>query len=403
MSLLEPSLSKDEESSSSSESHTLTINPKILSSKRVGDHFYQLVIESSSSGVEMAPDKVADARSPNMKPTAQVKPTEKPKIQRARKTFPSSSNSFKVPRHLGKETESDGGSKQIQQQIPPQVPILNTSPVVPYPLNDSIDKTLETSKLSLKRPLIRNENGDKPLLDPVQKKSLLNSMRHEYSSGHQSSTVIDLADSSSSDDKIQEKASKCISDYVGGPPTPAPTPNKEDLMSSSAEKDVEAAMAALHGEALEDDALIPNSSANIEIPVKENEATDVSASPKKKNRAVAKPSPKVNQKKPALASSQLSKAKGKTGPKPKSNRASRELDQLFVDEGALKIMRDMVQKGTNTRRSSIATTNQRSHNLRLASHPTPKAEKKVKDNNNREQSSQDDSMGDWKQVRLLFV
>ena len=450
MSYLNSCLSKDEESttSSSSESHTPVIkDPKILSSTRVGDHYYQLVVESSSCSEGMAPDKVLQGSSSttNMKPTAQVKPTEKPKVlQRARKTFPNAINSFKIPKILARDASnsgSDSDGKKLQQNVPiliPAGPIVNT--IRPNVSEKHAEKSFETTshehQLIIKRPTVRPENGEKSVLDPVQRKSLLNSMRQEYSASPQSSTIIDLTDASSTDGRTasvssKEKAKKSITDlqYIGGPPTPAPTPNKEEpIVNSTVDKDIEAAMAALHGEELEDEALMTSSPANVEIPVKENDISIATSSSSSFSSATQSPrSPRLaKNKKPAYASPSTSNAhqkkspsvtssptkaipksvaKGKLGLKPKS-RASRELDQLFIDEGAIKIMRDMVQKGTNTRRSSTlpATKQQRSPNRRPArTSTTPKAEKNVKNNNNQEQIPQDDSMDDWKQVGYISL
>lgn len=443
MSYLNSCLSKDEESttSSSSESQISIKDPKILSSTRVGDRYYQLVVESSSCGEEMAPEKVpqgsSSSSSNTTKPTAQVKPTEKPKLQqRARKTFPSASNSFKIPRILGKDASnsgSDSDGKKLQQDVPKLIltsPTVNTihSTVSEKLATKSSDASSHDHQLFLKRPAVRSENGEKSVLDPEQRKSLLNSMKQEYSASHQSTTVIDLTNVSSSDSvasvSSKDKAKKSIQDlqYIGGPPTPAPTPNKEELlMSSTVDKDIEAAMAALHGEELEEETNLISNPANVEIPIKENETSIASSSSssfsslvksprleKKRKQAVTYASPSkldVDKKKPQSTTGSPAKtvpkslAKGKTA-KPKS-RASRELDQLFIDEGAIKIMRDMVQKGANTRRSTTlpAAKQLRSPNRHPArTSTTPKAEKNVKNNNNREQSPQDDSMGDWKQV-----
>lgn len=132
------------------------------------------------------------------------------------------------------------------------------------------------------------------------------------------------------------------------PPTPAPTPQADDLAN------VEAAMAALHGESLDSIEEMQINSSNGEASMtsdysvtQDQSDSDQTTPPRREtqNRKMG-PKSKTMDKPPE-------NKKPSTSKRPRTSAQARELARLYMDEGALNIMREMKERGENKRRTVI--------------------------------------------------
>lgn len=153
---------------------------------------------------------------------------------------------------------------------------------------------------------------------------------------------------------------------VQSPPTPAPTPGPPPLLRDEDTMSLEERMAVLHGEPLDKgdnsstittgpnmpDKVVSGGSDSGTEPGAGKRLSDQDFSPSQISPEIKKPRKAPT--KPKSAPSSGTKVSTVT-PKPRSS-GNRELDRLYMDEGAEKIYREMAQKGSTSRRSATSTT-----------------------------------------------
>lgn len=162
----------------------------------------------------------------------------------------------------------------------------------------------------------------------------------------------------------QKKPIPELQEVFTNPPTPAPTPQTDDLIN------VEAKMAAIHGESLDEiedekESNAGNNHTNSDVSFTATLSAE-SDSDVKPQKAKSSRGWKLRKIGPKSKVSQPCEEKKFKAAKPRN--VSRELERLFIDEGAVNIMREMEgRSGANRRRT---TTTNKTETLKEEKQPT---------------------------------